>query len=80
MFCENRPNPCLCLPVLVIPEVRLRDARVCCMGDPRVVPVNCGCGKYMVWQEVCLGLPVELGVNACPGRPRIECNRPWRDC
>lgn len=69
------------VPVVVTPKTTTGNINVFCCGEPRVSPspykIICdsksGNCSFILTQDICVEIPVEISADAFTGCPKIEC-------
>ena len=72
-------QPSLYLPVFIIPKVCSDLVQVCACSEPVITPIEGSPCSYMLYQHVCISVPITYGAEVLPGTPSICCN-PCSSC
>lgn len=88
-ICQNLVETCdktvylpmtVCVPVTVTPFANVGVPRTFCCGDPVITPGTTSCNgtrngscTFTITQEICVEIPVEIGVNAVAGDTFVQC-------
>jgi len=66
-------------PVTVAPYIRQLPATISCCGEPTLTPISsCRGGRcsFVITQNLCIEIPIEIGATSKIGNPRTQCFGP----